>query len=301
MSHNHSHSNLKGKKLILSIILNIGITLSQIYGSIVSGSLSLLSDALHNFSDVLALIITYIGNKLTQSKFSKTKTFGLKRAEILAALINTTMLIAISFILIKESIFRFQNIQSIDSTWVISLSILSILFNGISVLLLHKDSHDNLNIKSAYLHLLTDMFSSFAILLGGLGMYYFQIFWLDPLLTIIIGIYLMISGVQLFFETIRVLMQFSPSDIDIEKVQNEIKKIEYIENIHHVHLWKLNENDIYFEAHVDINKDILLSEVDNILKMVRDTLNKKFKISHTTLQPEFAIDDSKSLISDHHH
>ena len=301
MSHNHSHSNLKGKKLILSIILNIGITLAQIYGSIVSGSLSLLSDALHNFSDVLALVITFIGNKLTQSKFSKTKTFGLKRAEILAALINTTTLIAISFILIKESIFRFQNIQNIDSTWVISLSILSILFNGISVLLLHKDSHDNLNIKSAYLHLLTDMFSSFAILLGGLGMYYFQIFWLDPLLTIIIGIYLMISGVQLFFETIRVLMQFSPSNIDIEKIQNEIKKIEYIENIHHVHLWKLNENDIYFEAHIDINKDILLSEVDNILKTVRDTLNKKFKISHTTLQPEFAIDDSKSLISDHHH
>ena len=301
MSHNHSHSNLKGKKLILSIILNIGITLAQIYGSIVSGSLSLLSDALHNFSDVLALVITFIGNKLTQSKFSKTKTFGLKRAEILAALINTTTLIAISFMLIKESIFRFQNIQNIDSTWVISLSILSILFNGLSVLLLHKDSHDNLNIKSAYLHLLTDMFSSFAILLGGLGMYYFQIFWLDPLLTIIIGIYLMISGVQLFFETIRVLMQFSPSNIDIEKIQNEIKKIEYIENIHHVHLWKLNENDIYFEAHIDINKDILLSEVDNILKTVRDTLNKKFKISHTTLQPEFAIDDSKSLISDHHH
>jgi len=301
MSHNHSHSNLKGKKLILSIILNIGITLAQIYGSIVSGSLSLLSDALHNFSDVLALIITFIGNKLTQSKFSKTKTFGLKRAEILAALINTTTLIAISFILIKESIFRFQNIQNIDSTWVIYLSILSILFNGLSVLLLHKDSHDNLNIKSAYLHLLTDMFSSFAILLGGLGMYYFQIFWLDPLLTIIIGIYLMISGFQLFFETIRVLMHFSPSNIDIENIQNEIKKIEYIENIHHVHLWKLNENDIYFEAHIDINKDILLSEVDNILKTVRDTLNKKFKISHTTLQPEFAIDDSKSLISDHHH
>ena len=105
MSHNHSHSNLKGRKLIGSIILNIGITLAQIYGSIVSGSLSLLSDALHNFSDVLALIITFIGNKLTQSKFSKTKTFGLKRAEILAALINTTTLIAISFILIIEFIF----------------------------------------------------------------------------------------------------------------------------------------------------------------------------------------------------
>ena len=301
MSHDHSHSNLKGIKLILSIILNIGITVAQIYGSIMSGSLSLLSDALHNFSDVLALVVTFIGNKLTQSKFSKTKTFGLKRAEILAALINTTTLIAISFILIKESIFRFQNIQSINSEWVIGLSLLSILFNGISVLLLHKDSHDNLNIKSAYLHLLTDMFSSVAILLGGLGMYYFQIFWLDPLLTIIIGIYLMISGVQLFFETIRVLMQFTPNNIDIEKVQNEVKKIECIENIHHVHLWKLNENDIYFEAHIDFNKDILLSEVDNILKMVRDTLNKKFKISHTTLQPEFAINDSKSLISDHDH
>jgi cobalt-zinc-cadmium efflux system protein len=144
------------------------------------------------------------------------------------------------------------------------------------------------------------MISSIAILLGGLGMYYFKIFWIDPVLTIFIGIYLMISGLKLLFKTVRVLMQFTPSNIDIEKIQNEIKNIVLIDNIHHVHLWELNENDIYFEAHIDINKNIQLSEVDGLLKKVREILKDKFKISHTTLQPEFSVNDSKNLINDHH-
>ena len=199
--HHHHHSDLKGKRLMVSIGLNIGITLGQVYGGIVSGSLSLLSDALHNFSDVLALIISYIGNEISKRTFSKAQTFGYKRAEILAAFINTATLLLISILLIKESITRFFHLEEINSIWVIGLSLLSVLFNGLSVFLLKKDSQNNLNIKAAYLHLFTDMISSFAIFVGGLAMYFFKIFWLDPLLTILIGFYLMYSGVQLLLKT----------------------------------------------------------------------------------------------------
>ena len=297
--HHHSHPDLKGKRLILSIILNIGITVGQIYGGIVSGSLSLLSDALHNFSDVMALFISYFGNEISKKKFSKTQTFGFKRAEIIAAFINTATLIFISIFLIKESIIRFINIEEVNSIWVIGLSLLSVFFNGISVFLLKEDSKDNMNIKSAYLHLFTDMLGSVAIFMGGLAMYYFKIYWLDPLLTILIGFYLMYAGIQLLLKTIRVLMQFSPVDIDLEKIQDEIQKVKRVQNIHHVHIWELNDKEIYMEAHIDIKENLTLSEVDKLLTSIREILKSKFGISHTTLQPEFGIKDNKNLISDH--
>ena len=235
----------------------------------------------------------------SKKKFSKTQTFGFKRAEILAAFINTATLIFISVLLIKESIVRFLNVEEIDPTWVIGLSLLSVILNGMSVLLLQKDSKDNLNMRSAYLHLFTDMLSSLAIFAGGLAMYYFKIYWLDPLLTILIGFYLMYSGIQLLLRTTRVLMQFSPTDIDIEKVQIEIQKVKSIKNIHHVHVWELDENEVYMEAHIDIKENLTLSEVDRLLISIREILKSKFGITHSTLQPEFAIEDSKNLISDH--
>ena len=301
MGHNHKHnrSDRKGKRLVFSIILNIGITAGQIYGGVVSGSLSLLSDALHNFSDVLALLISYIGNEISKKKFSKTKTFGFKRAEILAAFFNTATLIFISIFLIKESIIRFTSLQEIKPGWVIGLSLLSVFFNGLSVFLLKEDSKDNMNMKSAYLHLFTDMLSSLAVFLGGLAMYYFKIYWLDPLLTILIGFYLMYSGIQLLLKTIRVLMQFSPAEIDIDKIQIEIQTFKSVQNIHHVHIWELNDNEIYFEAHIDIKENLTLSEIDSLLTSIRERLKLKFGISHTTLQPEFGIKDSKELVSDH--
>tara|TARA_Y100001954_G_scaffold239465_1_gene314352 strand:- start:2978 stop:3886 length:909 start_codon:yes stop_codon:yes gene_type:complete len=296
---NHNHPDLKGKRLVFSIILNIGITAGQIYGGIVSGSLSLLSDALHNFSDVMALFISYIGNEISKKKFSKTKTFGFKRAEILAAFINTATLIFISIFLIKESVIRFMNLEVIKPGWVIGLSLLSVFFNGLSVLLLKEDSKDNMNMKSAYLHLFTDMLSSFSIFVGGLAMYYFKIYWLDPLLTILIGLYLMYTGIRLLLKTIRVLMQFSPVDIDIDKIQIEIQKFKNVQNIHHVHIWELNDKEVYMEAHIDIKENLKLSEIDSLLNSIREMLKLKFGISHTTLQPEFGIKDSKKLINDH--
>ena len=162
-SHNHSHGDLKGRNLFISILLNILITIAQVIGGIVSGSLALLSDALHNFSDVLSLIISYIANILSKRKASTSRTFGYKRAEIIAAFINASTLIIVAVLLIIEAIKRFQNPQEIESNLVIWLSILGIVANGLSVLLLKKDAEKNMNMRSAYLHLLTDMLASVAV------------------------------------------------------------------------------------------------------------------------------------------
>ena len=169
-SHSHNHVDLKGRNLVISILLNIVITLAQVVGGLLSGSLSLLSDALHNFSDVISLIISYIANRLSRKSASLKKTFGYKRAEILAAFVNAAALIVVAVFLIKEAVIRFQHPQEIETGLVIWLSFIAILGNGFSVLLLKKDSETNMNMKSAYLHLLTDMLASVAVLIGGLLM-----------------------------------------------------------------------------------------------------------------------------------
>src|SRR5690606_8435858 len=183
MSHDHSHhhKDLKDRNLLISILLNTLITVAQVIGGLISGSLSLLSDALHNFSDVLSLIISYVASKLSKRKASIHRTFGYKRAEILAAFINASTLVMVAVLLIIVVYKRFQDPQVIETGLVIWLALLAILANGFSVLLLKKDSNTNLNIRSAYIHLLTDMMASVAVLAGGLLMKYFQWFWVDSL------------------------------------------------------------------------------------------------------------------------
>ena len=298
MGHEHNHGDMKGKKLGISILLNVLITVAQAIGALVSGSLSLLSDALHNFSDVVALIISYIADKLTQKKFTPEQTFGYKRAEVIAALINAATLIAIALMITKEAIIRFNEPAVIDSLIVIILACMSILVNGGSVLLLKKEAKDNMNMKSAYLHLMSDMVSSVAVLVGGICMSYFQVFWVDSVLSLAIAIYLIYSSFGLLRQTLRVLMQFSPSHLDSKKIEQELIKLPFVTNVHHLHLWQLNDKDIHLEAHLDFSDNLHLSEVSNTIQLASELLKNKFKIYHTVLQPEIDVDDSKDLIVD---
>lgn len=294
--HNHAHGDTKGKNLLISILLNTLITVSQVIGGIVSGSLALLSDALHNFSDVLSLIVSYIATVLSKKKASHTKTFGYKRAEIIAAFINASTLIIVAIILIFEAIERFYAPQEIESNLVIWLSAFGILANGFSVLLLKKDADSNMNMKSAYLHLLTDMMASVAVLIGGILMKFYQIYWVDALLTLLIAIYLIYMGYDLLKASTKVLMLFTPDDIELDSMITELNKIEEIKNIHHVHLWQLNEDEVHFEAHIDFKNDIKLSQFDEILNQIEEIAFHNYGINHVNIQPEFNKKDSKNII-----
>lgn len=295
-NHTHDHADLKGRNLLISIFLNILITIAQVIGGIISGSLALLSDALHNFSDVISLIISYLADKLSKRKASLNKTFGYKRAEILAAFINAATLIIVAILLIIEAIERFRNPQAIESNLVIWLSIIAILGNGFSVLLLRKDSKSNMNMRSAYLHLLTDMLASVAVLIGGLLMKFYQLFWVDSVLTFLIAIYLIWMGFDLLKTSTKVLMLFTPDTIPIDKIVQEINALNDIKNVHHIHVWQLNEDEIHLEAHIDFKADITLSQFDRILHEVEELLFNKFKINHITIQPEYGKNDVKDVI-----
>lgn len=294
--HSHTHNDLKGRNLLISILLNIAITVSQVIGGIISGSLALLSDALHNFSDVLSLIISYVANLLGKRKASSYKTFGYKRAEIMAAFVNAATLVVVAVILMIEAVKRLLEPQEIASNLVIWLSLIGIAANGFSVLLLKRDSKSNMNMKSAYLHLLTDMMASVAVLIGGLLMKFFQVYWVDAVLTMAIGFYLIYMGYDLLKESTKVLMLFTPKSIVIQEIVESICSIEPVKNVHHVHIWQLNEEEIHLEAHIDFKEDIKLSEFDRILEQIEEHVYHQHGINHVNIQPEFDKCDSKNVI-----
>ncbi len=302
MPHNHSHSGhhhpkLSGKNLLISIVLNVIITIAQLIGGFLSGSLALISDAVHNLSDVISLIVSYIANKLSNSKKQTLKqTFGFKRAEIIAAFFNAATLIIIAVLLGIEAVKRFNNPQEIESNLVIWLALLGVLANGFSVLLLKKDAEHNLNMKSAYLHLLTDMLTSVAVLVGGLLMKYYHIYWIDAVLTLVISIYLIYMSWHIFMESLKILMLFAPDNIEIKAIEKAILKIDVIKNIHHVHIWQLNEHNCHFEAHIEFRNDIKISEFDVICEKIERLLAHDFNINHSNLQAEYNRNHNKNFI-----
>ena len=292
----HHHHEVRGKNLFLTILLNVIITLSQIIGGMISGSLALLSDALHNFSDVLALVIAYGANRMAARPSDGRRTFGYKRAEILAALFNASVLIGIALFLIVEAFHKLYHPEPIDSMWVIGLGLLSILLNTASVLLVKEDAHDNMNVRAAYLHLLTDVMTSVAVVLGGVLMYYFGIFWIDPLISALIALYLIGASFGLIKESSAILMQFTPEGIDMDKVVKTIESEPEIANVHHIHLWRLDDHQIHLEAHLDFVEDVTLSLSNSVIDRLEQRLHDRFDIEHTTFQCEYGREDSKAKI-----
>lgn len=294
--HSHTQKNTKDRNLFISILLNILITTAQIIGGILSGSLALLSDALHNFSDVLSLVVSYIASKLSKKKASIHRTFGYKRAEILAAFINASTLVVVAILLIIEAVERFQHPQKIESGLVIWLSLIAIIANGLSVLILKKDSENNINIKSAYIHLFTDMLASVAVLIGGLLMKFYEVYWVDSALTLLIALYLIWVGYELLKTSTKILMLFTPEHINIEDVVNLVNTLPKVNKLHHIHIWGLNDDEFHLEAHLAFSEDISLTEFDDILYEIETLLREKFKINHVTIQPEFNRKDPKEII-----
>jgi cobalt-zinc-cadmium efflux system protein len=299
---NYTQTHLRGKKLILTIFLNFLITIAQVIGAIFANSLSLLSDAFHNFSDTSSLFLSYIANRLTGKRSTKKQTFGYKRAEIIAAFINSIILLIVAALLIYESIERIISPpeKNINGILVMSLAAFSIIANGISVLILKDDARSNMNIRSSYLHLFTDMLSSIAVLLGGLAIHFFDLKIIDPILSIVIAVYLIIFGWKLVIQSLKVLMQFTPPGMDLEAIANDLTSFTEVKGIHHGHLWQLTDNEYMFEAHIDFEEDLRISQACNVIQKMRVHLSKKYQIHHTTFQPEFDVPCKSDLIYQEH-
>ena len=292
---NHSH-HTSSNKLGLTILLNLGITASQVIGGILSGSIALLTDAAHNFSDVISLVVSYTANRLAKKRATSDKTFGYKRAEIIAAFINSISLVLLSLWLIIESIQRLLDPQPVEEKTVIILSLIAIAGNGLSVFLLYRQTENNINLKSAYIHLLSDLMASVIVLVGGIAIYYFDVYWVDPLLGILISIYLIYIGYDLLKESIQILMLYTPVEISLDEVVSTVEKLHPKTRLHHIHIWKLNDTEIHLEAHLDLNENLSLLEFQELQIQIEQLLWQQFKINHVTIQPEYNRSDEKDLI-----
>ena len=293
-SDQHRHE-ISGKNLGLAIFLNVFMTIAEAAGGIVSGSIALMSDAAHNFSDVISLVISWFANRLSKREATLTRTFGFRRSEILAAFINSATLIIISVVIIIEAVKRISSPEEVSAGIMIWMAVASIIINGLSALFLRSDSRENMNMRSAYLHLFGDMLTSVAVLAGGLAVRYMGWNWADSLISIAIALYLLWLSRGIFVSSLKIIMQFTPDDIDIKEIAAEIEKIPGVRNIHHVHVWQINEHDLMFEAHLDLAEDIRVSGFEEILGQIK-TLLAGTNIRHVTIQPEFSVDDRKHII-----
>ncbi len=298
MSHNHSHNKsteTSEKNLFITMALNIFITFVQIIGGIISGSLSLISDAMHNFSDAIAIVVTYIALKLSKKPKTPKYTFGLKRAEIIAAVINASTLIIISFFLIREALERLNNPNEITGSLMLVVAVVGFIPNVVGALLLKKGSEKNINIRAAYFHLISDAVSSIAIIIGAIFIIFYKVYWIDPILTILIALYILIEAYKILKESIDILMMSNTEGIDLNEIKLFAENISGVINIHHIHLWKLSDNETHFEAHIEV-EDMAVSKTADIQNLIEHELHERFEINHTTLQFECDKCDVKKLV-----
>jgi cobalt-zinc-cadmium efflux system protein len=268
-----------------ALALNILIAVSQIIGGILSGSLSLISDSFHNMSDAVSLLLSYLALRLKLKNNSQQHTFGFTRAEILAAFINSAVLVGIAIYLFYAAGKRLFNPEQIEPGIMGIAAFIGLVGNAAGTLLLSKDSKHSINIKSSYLHLLSDAVSSAAVIFGALAIYFWRAYWIDPVLTILIGFYILKECYSIMYDSIHILMEGAPANISLPELRAAVMAIDNVVDIHHVHVWMVGENDIHLEAHLNIC-DMPISKSAAVHDTIEKLLKEKFGIRHITLQFE---------------
>jgi len=283
--HHHHDVDISGTRLVVTMLLNFSISIVEIIGGLLSGSLSLISDALHNFSDGIAIVISYVALCLSKKPKSDQYTFGLKRAQILAAIINSGVLLAISVYLIREATTKLIHPQEINGGLMFLVASFGLIANIIGTWLLHRGAKGNMNIRAAYLHLLSDAVSSVAVILGALAIKFFDQYWVDPVLTLLIAVYIGWESWKIIQSAVDILMLKTPNEIFLTAIETTIEEVPQVYDAHHLHLWQVDEQDIHLEVHISV-ADVLLSATAPIAAQIEQALHDNFGINHLTLQFE---------------
>ena len=290
MAHHHHHHHHHSKddsdrSLIVAVSINILLTVFQIVGGIISGSLALIADALHNLSDAASLGIAIFARKISRKPADQSKTFGYKRAEVVAALINLTILVIISLYLLYEAIWRFFDPVSISGWVIVIVAGVALVIDMITALITLRLSKNNMNMKAAFLHNLSDALASLAVIVAGSLIILYQWFWVDTLLTLLLSLFILYQGLAMLPKTIHLLMEGAPENIDFDAVKKSLLSLEGVDDIHHVHVWSLDEETIALEAHVVANIETF-DEMESIKNIIKKKLSDEFNIKHSTLEFE---------------
>jgi cobalt-zinc-cadmium efflux system protein len=269
----------------------------EIVGGVLTNSLALISDSLHNLSDFFALILSYIASKVVRWKSNSEKSYGYARIEIFIAFINAFTLVLIGLYIIYLGFRRFAHPEPIAGGWMLAIAFIGFVVNMTATRLLKKHANHDLNIKSAYLHLLTDALESLAVVLVALLIAWRDWRWLDPLISIAIGLFIIKSAWSIVTETVHILTEGTPRGIDLEEVATFIQSFPGIQNVHHLHIWGLSSRMRALSAHIVV-QDQLISEGNIICFQLEKELRDRFGINHPTFQLESTACKDQGIVVD---
>ena len=287
--HHHHHESDSDTSLFVAVGINILLTLAQVIGGIISGSLSLIADALHNLSDATSLGIALFARKISRKPADEFKTFGYQRAEVIAALINLTLLITISIYLIYEAVWRMVDPQIVAGWIIVLVAGIALIIDTITALITYKMSKKSVNMKAAFLHNLSDALASIGVIIAGTLILLYDWYWVDTLVTFFIAGFVLWQGLLLLPKTIHLLMEGTPENLSSEDIKLLAEKIKGVKDVHHIHIWHLDEHRIALEAHVVVTSEVF-KEVELIKDRLKELLKNKFGITHSTLEFEHHID-----------
>ena len=293
-SEGHSHGLTRSEelhgvsdlRLIVAVVLNHVLTVGQVVAGVLSGSVALLSDAAHNFNDANALLIAYIARRISRRKANQRFTFGYRRAELIGAVINLTSLAIIGLYLVYEAIARLVSPQPIIGWLMAAAAGLALVIDVGTALLLWTMRKGSLNVRAAFIHNLIDALGSLAVLAGAAAVIWLNWTWVDPVLTLFIAAYVLWQVVTMLPQAARILMEGAPHDVDLQAMIDRLSAIDGVEDIHHVHLWELDEAHQAFEAHVQIQQTDA-GKLESLKASLKQILSQEFGVTHSTLEFEF--------------
>ena len=283
--HGHSHGHSANKKaLLLSFILITSFMVIEVIGGLLTNSLALLADAGHMLSDAASLGLSFFALKLGEKAASQFNTFGYKRFEIIAAAINGMTLILISLYILYEAIQRFANPPVVQSGGMLTIAAIGLLVNIVAAwILMRGEKEDNLNVRSAFLHVLGDMLGSVGAIVAALLMIFFGWGWADPVASLIVAVLISISGYRVTKEAFHILMEGTPQQIQLNDVKDSLEKIDSVEEVHDLHIWSITSGMFMLSCHMTISEDAIH---DQVLEKAQKILHDDFGIEHSTIQVE---------------
>lgn len=273
------------RKFRIFIAISFLILLLEVAGGVMTNSLALLSDAGHVLVDVLALLLSYFALRLSRKASTGKFTFGYYRAEILSAIINGLVLVFITIFIFYQAYLRFLSPEPVKGPEMLLISIAGLVANLYVVIKMQDYERGNLNIRGAYLHVLTDTLSSVGVVIAGALIFFTGNYIFDPLISVLIGVFILFSSFRLLRESANILMEAVPAGIDLNRLTCDMAKMKGVKEVHDIHVWSISSDVYALSSHILMDaKDV--KSLNAIISNVNEMLKKKYKITHTTLQTE---------------
>jgi cobalt-zinc-cadmium efflux system protein len=299
-THSHTHSHLREAakqtttRLSWSLFLTLGFVVVEAAAGVFSNSLALLTDAAHNLTDVIALGLSWFAIRITAQPANARKTYGYHRAGILVALVNSTTLVLISIGIFYEAYKRFLSPPEVQSGILIGVGLVAVVVNLVTALLVHRGSESDLNLRSAFIHLMGDVISTVGAVIAGVLIFFTGANWLDPLVSVLIGFLILYNAWGILQETVEILLESTPRDVDIKKMVSDITEVDGVIGVHDLHVWSLTRSLRTMSAHI-LTEDISISAGTKIQNTINELVYHRYNISHATLQLECVDCDPDSL------